>query len=254
MMAKDTSTGWNAKLGTVDASNEWWEEKIKMYSCTVENKEYAKFHKHGFKFKQELEFCFVGTYATGGYRMNHEDSDGFDTWLDDDSYVPEPPFYTPPRVQSVTPTHATGSLGKRSSHMSGCKISKKRATTKDDTMNELVQAVQSVAGKLNSPSHDSSMGYGRGQSQYGIATAILKKMLHDQHMSTELYLFAVDLLRDNITVNSLLTGASNKLLQECFQHSGEIISHIFRDVMHNVIPNGHGPYQTEGEPVRYSTC
>ncbi|XP_038698451.1 uncharacterized protein LOC119996022 [Tripterygium wilfordii] len=36
------------------------------------------------------------------------------------------------------------------------------------------------------------------QSQYGRATAILKKMLHEQHLSTDLYLFAVDLLRDNM--------------------------------------------------------
>ncbi|XP_038713567.1 uncharacterized protein LOC120007424 isoform X1 [Tripterygium wilfordii] len=34
-----------------------------------ENKEYVKFRKHGFKFKQELEFCFAGTYAIGAYRM-----------------------------------------------------------------------------------------------------------------------------------------------------------------------------------------
>ncbi|XP_038713576.1 uncharacterized protein LOC120007424 isoform X2 [Tripterygium wilfordii] len=63
MMAKDTGTGWIAELGTVDASNEWWDERIK------ENKEYVKFRKHGFKFKQELEFCFAGTYAIGAYRM-----------------------------------------------------------------------------------------------------------------------------------------------------------------------------------------
>ncbi|XP_038722017.1 uncharacterized protein LOC120014170 [Tripterygium wilfordii] len=29
-------------------------------------------------------------------------------------------------------------------------------------------------------------------------------------------------------------GASNRLLQECFQHSGETISRIFRDVLHSV--------------------
>ncbi|XP_038724082.1 uncharacterized protein LOC120015645 [Tripterygium wilfordii] len=160
--------------------------------------------------------------SVGFEKRNHEDSDGFDTWFDDDPYVLEPPLHdlnldnspvrvvdeqhdeffstatSPPRVKSVTPTHTTASLGKRSSHMSGCQIRKKRATTKVDTMNELVQAVHNVAGKLNSPSHDSSIGYGGGQSQYGIATVILKKMMHDQHMSTELYLFAVDLLRDNM--------------------------------------------------------
>ncbi|XP_038687491.1 uncharacterized protein LOC119986870 [Tripterygium wilfordii] len=138
---------------------------------TCKNKEYAKFRKHGFKFKQELEFCFVGTYATGAYRKipssgvihsSHEDSDDLDTWFDDDPYVPEPPLHdlnldnspvrvvdekhdevfstatSPPRVRSVTPTPTSGSLGKRSSRMSGSRIRKKQATTKDDTIVELV--------------------------------------------------------------------------------------------------------------------
>ncbi|XP_038709054.1 uncharacterized protein LOC120003957 isoform X2 [Tripterygium wilfordii] len=207
----------------------------------IENKEYAKFCKHGFKFKEELEFCFAGTYATGAYRMtsssgvippqnttmgqenqNYMDADGLHTWFDDDAYVPEPPLKdlnldnspvrvvdamhdevfstatSPPKVQQVTPSHTSGTLGKRSSQMSSSRIPKKRATNKaDDIMVELVQAVQSVAGKLNAPSHGSSMGDGGWQSQNEIAFGILKKMRHDMHMSTELFLFAVDLLRDS---------------------------------------------------------
>ncbi|XP_038688116.1 uncharacterized protein LOC119987305 isoform X2 [Tripterygium wilfordii] len=235
MMSKDTGIGWNPELGTVDATNEWWEERFK------ENKEYAKFRKHGFKFKQELEFCFAGTYATGAYRrapssrvvqtqntsvrienQNQEDSDGFQAWFDDEPYVPDPPLQdlnidispvrvvnehhdevystatSPLKVQSVTPTPSNGSFRKRSSQMSGSRIRKKQATNKDEHMVELVQAVQNVAGRLNSPSHGSSMGDIGVQSQYGRATAILKKMLHEQHLSTDLYLFAVDLLRDNM--------------------------------------------------------
>ncbi|XP_038698462.1 uncharacterized protein LOC119996030 [Tripterygium wilfordii] len=178
MMSKDTGIGWNPELGTVDATNEWWEERFK------ENKEYAKFRKHGFKFKQELEFCFAGTYATGAYRrapssgvvqtqntsvrienQNQEDSDGFQAWFDDEPYVPDPPLQdlnidispvrvvnehhdevystatSPLKVQSVTPTHTNGSFRKRSSQMSGSRIRKKQATNKDEHMVELVQAV-----------------------------------------------------------------------------------------------------------------
>ncbi|KAF5734459.1 hypothetical protein HS088_TW16G00908 [Tripterygium wilfordii] len=78
-------------------------------SCIWENKEYAKFRKHAFKHKADLEFCFTGTYATGSARLapssgyipppkypvsegtqytQHEN--GLETWFGG-GYVPEPP-------------------------------------------------------------------------------------------------------------------------------------------------------------------
>ncbi|XP_038715530.1 L10-interacting MYB domain-containing protein-like [Tripterygium wilfordii] len=103
MTAKDTGIRWNALTQTVTASDEWWEEKIK------ENKEYAKFRKHGFKHKADLEFCFTGTYATGsstlapssGYipppkysategNQNTQSQNDLETWFGE-GYVLEPP-------------------------------------------------------------------------------------------------------------------------------------------------------------------
>ncbi|XP_038678358.1 L10-interacting MYB domain-containing protein-like [Tripterygium wilfordii] len=86
MTTQDTGVGWDAVTGTINASDEWWEEKIK------ENKEYAKFRKHGFKNKADLELCFTRTYATGSARL-----------APSSGYIPTPKYHCSDGNQSTQP-------------------------------------------------------------------------------------------------------------------------------------------------------
>lgn len=61
MIGKETGLGWNHKLRTVDASEEWWEKKIK------ENSKFNRFQRNGIdpKLEKELYLMFMNTVATG---------------------------------------------------------------------------------------------------------------------------------------------------------------------------------------------
>ncbi|XP_050133118.1 uncharacterized protein LOC126609170 [Malus sylvestris] len=63
LVGKETGLGWNSSKGTVDASQEWWNNKIQI--CI--NKEYGKFRKKGIspKMEDKLDRMFLNTVATG---------------------------------------------------------------------------------------------------------------------------------------------------------------------------------------------
>ncbi|XP_020417297.1 uncharacterized protein LOC18779412 [Prunus persica] len=57
----ETGLGWNSNKGTVDASDEWWNNKIQI------NAEYAKLRKKGIypEMEEKLDRMFMSTTATG---------------------------------------------------------------------------------------------------------------------------------------------------------------------------------------------
>ncbi|XP_070672331.1 uncharacterized protein [Malus domestica] len=61
LVGKETGLGWNSSKGTVDASQEWWNNKIQI------NKEYGKFRKNGIspEMEDKLDRMFSNTVATG---------------------------------------------------------------------------------------------------------------------------------------------------------------------------------------------
>nr|XP_028952690.1 uncharacterized protein LOC103431050 [Malus domestica] len=61
LVGKETGLGWNSSKGTVDASQEWWNNKIQI------NKEYGKFRKKGIspEMEDKLDRMFSNTVATG---------------------------------------------------------------------------------------------------------------------------------------------------------------------------------------------
>ncbi|KAL4281401.1 hypothetical protein GQ457_03G008460 [Hibiscus cannabinus] len=61
LFAKETSIGWDSMKNIVDASNEWWEQKI------AENPKYGKFRNKGLPFYNELTILFKDVTATGEF-------------------------------------------------------------------------------------------------------------------------------------------------------------------------------------------
>ncbi|XP_050120057.1 L10-interacting MYB domain-containing protein-like [Malus sylvestris] len=61
LVGKETGLGWNSSKGTVDASQEWWNNKIQI------NKKYGKFRKKGIspEMEDKLDRMFLNTIATG---------------------------------------------------------------------------------------------------------------------------------------------------------------------------------------------
>ncbi|KAB2600368.1 hypothetical protein D8674_010639 [Pyrus ussuriensis x Pyrus communis] len=61
LVGKETGLGWNSSKGTVDASKEWWNNKIQI------NKEYGKLRKKGIspEMEDKLDRMFLSTIATG---------------------------------------------------------------------------------------------------------------------------------------------------------------------------------------------
>ncbi|KAB2634836.1 hypothetical protein D8674_038034 [Pyrus ussuriensis x Pyrus communis] len=61
LVGKETGLGWNSSKGTVDASEEWWNNKIQI------NKEYGKLRKKGIspEMEDKLDRMFLSTIATG---------------------------------------------------------------------------------------------------------------------------------------------------------------------------------------------
>ncbi|XP_038696753.1 L10-interacting MYB domain-containing protein-like [Tripterygium wilfordii] len=213
MTARDTDIGWNDSKQTIDASDEWWEERIK------ENKEYAKFYKHGFKHKADLEFCFTGAYASGSAQLapssgyiptpkysvgegtqNTQPEDGLGTGFGEDGYVPEPcnPCTDPPNVVNlgespervieaddissassptkgvpVTPSHTSGSMRKGSFEGSVNRSSSKKRTV------------------TRSDEHETMV------NTTTLAMDILRNMRRDGSISDDLYLFAAELFEDD---------------------------------------------------------
>ncbi|XP_045800427.1 L10-interacting MYB domain-containing protein-like [Trifolium pratense] len=61
LFGKVTGLGWNSEKNTVDAPDEWWENKI------LENPLYGKFRDKGLPFAQELTTLFKDVVATGEF-------------------------------------------------------------------------------------------------------------------------------------------------------------------------------------------
>ncbi|CAL8167900.1 unnamed protein product [Prunus armeniaca] len=61
LVGKETGLGWNSSKGTIDASDEWWNNKIQI------NDEYAKLRKKGInpEMEEKLDRMFMNTTATG---------------------------------------------------------------------------------------------------------------------------------------------------------------------------------------------
>ncbi|KAB2635362.1 hypothetical protein D8674_025896 [Pyrus ussuriensis x Pyrus communis] len=61
LVGKEIGLGWNSSKGTVDASEEWWNNKIQI------NKEYGKLQKKGIspEMEDKLDRMFLSTIATG---------------------------------------------------------------------------------------------------------------------------------------------------------------------------------------------
>ncbi|KAB2595760.1 hypothetical protein D8674_031210 [Pyrus ussuriensis x Pyrus communis] len=60
LVGKETGLGWNSSKGIVDASKEWWNNKIQI------NKEYGRLRKKGIRHEMEdkLDRMFSNTVAT----------------------------------------------------------------------------------------------------------------------------------------------------------------------------------------------
>ncbi|CAL8176438.1 unnamed protein product [Prunus armeniaca] len=94
-----TGLGWNSKLGTIDASDEWWHNKIEI------NPKYAKLRRKGISPDMEEKFdrMFMNTTSTGdhawapssGVLPTHDSSECDGILLDscddssDPAYVPD---------------------------------------------------------------------------------------------------------------------------------------------------------------------
>ncbi|KAK8561624.1 hypothetical protein V6N12_048688 [Hibiscus sabdariffa] len=61
LFAKETCIGWDSMKNTIDASNEWWEQKI------AENPKYGKFRNKGLPFYNELTILFKDVTTTGEF-------------------------------------------------------------------------------------------------------------------------------------------------------------------------------------------
>ncbi|XP_008227567.1 PREDICTED: L10-interacting MYB domain-containing protein-like [Prunus mume] len=63
LIGKETGLGWNSKLRTVDASDEWWHNKIQI------NPKYAKLRRKGNSpdIEEKFDRMFMNTTATGDH-------------------------------------------------------------------------------------------------------------------------------------------------------------------------------------------
>ncbi|KAK8554160.1 hypothetical protein V6N12_031133 [Hibiscus sabdariffa] len=61
LFVKETCLGWDSVKNIVDASNEWWEQKI------AENPKYEKFRNKGLPFYNELTILFKDVAVTGEF-------------------------------------------------------------------------------------------------------------------------------------------------------------------------------------------
>ncbi|KAI5323511.1 hypothetical protein L3X38_032583 [Prunus dulcis] len=63
LIGKETGLGWNSKLGTIDASDKWWHNKIEI------NPKYAKLRRKGISpdMKEKFDRMFMNTTSTGDH-------------------------------------------------------------------------------------------------------------------------------------------------------------------------------------------
>ncbi|XP_038712084.1 uncharacterized protein LOC120006209 isoform X1 [Tripterygium wilfordii] len=222
MVGKDAGLRWDSVRENVDATDEWWDKKIK------EDKDHARFRKHGFKNKADLEFCFTGSYATGSSPQAPSSGvvpiqktqlgDGVGTWFGDDACIPEQTNSvvnleatrntvnfegtvdeisspsSPRKDVPCTPSQASRSSGKRSFEGSAKRSKKKPSVNSVDEHEAIARLVTAVETQVafNTKSQ-SSASKERGE----VAMDILKDMKRENPISNKLYFFAMDLFADN---------------------------------------------------------
>ncbi|KAL9457629.1 hypothetical protein AB3S75_006638 [Citrus x aurantiifolia] len=94
LIGKETGLRWNYRLRTIDASEEWWEKKIK------ENPQFSRFRKNGIdpELEKKINLMFMNTVATGehvwvpssGFPLESNDaSESFrvESTVDSDEYI-----------------------------------------------------------------------------------------------------------------------------------------------------------------------
>ncbi|XP_021818574.1 uncharacterized protein LOC110760581 [Prunus avium] len=105
LIGKETGLGWNSKLGTIDASDEWWHNKIEI------NPKYAKLRRKGISPDMEEKFdrMFMNTTATSDHAwapssgvLPTHDSSECDGILLDSGDDFDDPVYVPDETIQVT--------------------------------------------------------------------------------------------------------------------------------------------------------
>ncbi|CAL2239045.1 unnamed protein product [Prunus armeniaca] len=105
LIGKETGLGWNSKLGTIDASDEWWHNKIEI------NLKYAKLRRKGISPDMEEKFdrIFMNTTTTGDHAwapssgvLPTHDSSKCDGILLDSGDDYDDPVYVPDETIQVT--------------------------------------------------------------------------------------------------------------------------------------------------------
>ncbi|KAL6272188.1 hypothetical protein ACE6H2_022880 [Prunus campanulata] len=104
LIGKETGLGWNSKLGTIDASNEWWHNKIEI------NPKYAKLRRKGISpdMQEKFDRMFMNTTTTGDHAwapssgvLPTHDSFECDSILLDSGDDSDDPVYVPDETIQV---------------------------------------------------------------------------------------------------------------------------------------------------------
>ncbi|KAF5752457.1 hypothetical protein HS088_TW01G00366 [Tripterygium wilfordii] len=184
-----------------------------------EDKDYARFRKHGFKNKADLEFCFTGSYATGSSCLAPPMlGDGLGTWFGDDTNIPEQtnsvvnleatPITinlegavdeisspsSPTKNIPCTPSQVSRSSGKRSFEGSANKSKKKPSINSVDEREAIARLVTAVETQV---AFNTKSQWSASKERAEVAMDILKGMKRAHPISNKLYFFAMDLFADN---------------------------------------------------------
>nr|GLL21952.1 uncharacterized protein LOC109184191 isoform X2 [Ipomoea trifida] len=95
LKGRETGLGWDPEKGTISATDEWWDLKIK------ENPKFVAFREEGFEFELETKIDQIfGCYSQGSLKFNplFDSPQGHLQHESDEVYVPSPPCNDTPHV------------------------------------------------------------------------------------------------------------------------------------------------------------